>query len=51
MAMQLPLQRLAARRGGPEGIKVPQSAGSSSPQGFSVTAGSGEAAAEHLPAN
>jgi len=25
MAMQLPLQRLAARRGGPEGIKVPQS--------------------------
>ena len=25
MAMQLPLQRLAARHGGPEGIKVPQS--------------------------
>jgi hypothetical protein len=25
MAMQLPLQRLAARRGGPHGIKIPQS--------------------------
>ena len=39
LAMQLPLQRLAARHGGPHGIKVPQSGRFHEPGSDSQTAG------------